>query len=195
VQRKRTQQVRIIGGVLRSRIVRFPTAAGLRPTPDRVRETLFNWLGQDLSDKRCLDLFAGAGALGFEAISRGASEVVMVEKSRVAFSALRENAARLGIERARMVLGDALHFLRASESIGTFDVVFVDPPYESQLVPTVLSLLPKFLAPAGSIYVEGDSSPRTGTPWRVHRQAVAGAVHYCLLKWGIHDQGSLSGDI
>jgi len=194
VRRKGTNRVRIIGGAWRSRVLQFAGAPGVRPTPDRVRETLFNWLGQDLSGCRCLDLFAGAGALGFEALSRGAAEVVMVDDSRAAYGALRENAARLGADRLRLVLGDALNFLALAGS-GTFEVVFVDPPYGSALVPAVLSRLPRVLARGARVYVESDSTLRPDPPWRVRRQAVAGAVHYHLMEWGDHDQGSLSGHV
>ncbi len=186
MQRRLANRVRIIGGAWRSRVLRFAGVPGVRPTPDRVRETLFNWLGQDLAGKRCLDLFAGAGALGFEACSRGAAEVVMVEDSRAAVRALRENAARLGADRIRLVQGDALHFL-AGAGIGTFEVVFVDPPYGSGLVPAVLARLPPALARGAQVYVESDSTVVPEPPWRVRRQAVAGAVHYHLMEWGEHD--------
>jgi 16S rRNA (guanine966-N2)-methyltransferase len=188
-------RVRIIGGAWRSRTLRFPAAAGLRPTPDRVRETLFNWLGQDLSGRRCLDLFAGAGALGFEALSRGATEVVMVECSRAALAALRENAARLGAgARARFVHGDALHFLE-SGGAEAFDVVFVDPPYASGLVAEVLPRLPGRLARGAAVYVESDARVVPAAPWRVRRYARAGAVHYHLIEQGADDDGSLSGHL
>ena len=128
MRQKGSNSVRIIGGEWRSRRIRFPDAAGLRPTPDRVRETLFNWLGQDLTGRRCLDIFAGSGALGFEALSRGAAEVVMVESSRLAWRGLRATADELGAgARLRLVAGDALHFLAAPA--GVFDIVFLDPPY------------------------------------------------------------------
>jgi 16S rRNA (guanine966-N2)-methyltransferase len=187
--------VRIVGGAWRSRRVAFPDAPDLRPTADRVRETLFNWLGQDLAGKRCLDLFAGSGVLGFEALSRGATQVVMVEKSRAAHRALKENAERLGAgARLRLVLGDALHFLAAPGN-GTFDVVFVDPPYGSQLIDAVLARLPGALARGGSAYVESDSPVAPAAPWRVRRQGRAGAVHYHLIEWGGHDDGSLPGHV
>jgi 16S rRNA (guanine966-N2)-methyltransferase len=174
--------------------LRFPAAAGLRPTPDRVRETLFNWLGQDLSGRRCLDLFAGAGALGLEALSRGATEVVMVEHSRAVLAALRENAARLGAgARARFVHGDALHFLESGEEV--FDVVFVDPPYASGLVAEALVRLPGRLARGAAVYVESDARVAPAAPWRVRRSARAGAVHYHLIEWGADDDGSLSGHV
>jgi 16S rRNA (guanine(966)-N(2))-methyltransferase RsmD len=175
--------VRIIGGAWRSRLISFPAERGLRPTPDRVRETLFNWLGQDLSGKRCLDLFAGSGALGFEALSRGAAEVVSVEHSRAAAAALRENAARLDARGWRLVVGDALHFLR-DPGAGRFDVVFVDPPYDSGLAAATLARLPAVLAPGAAVYVESNGPIEPGAPWHVRKQARAGSVHYRLLEIG-----------
>jgi len=189
-------RVRIIGGAWRSRLIRFPADADVRPTPDRVRETLFNWLGQDLTGRRCLDLFAGSGALGFEALSRGAAEVVMVERSRTVLAALRENGARLGAgaPRLRCLLGDALHFLD-SPGEASFDVVFVDPPYGSRLAGEVLARLPVWLARDAAVYIESDSRVAPASPWRVRRHARAGAVHYHLIEWGGHDHGRLSGDV
>lgn len=195
MRRKGTNAVRIIGGAWRSRLVRFPDAADLRPTPDRVRETLFNWLGQDLSGKRCLDLFAGSGALGFEALSRAAAEVVMVETSRAAHSALRESATRLGAgDRLKLVHGDALHFI-ATSGQGEYDVVFVDPPYGSGLAGEALARLPGLLARGGVVYIESESPLALGPPWRARRHGRAGAVHYQLIEWGGHDDGSLSGHV
>src|SRR5690606_16465600 len=118
-------RVRIIAGVHRSRVLRFPERPGLRPTPDRVRETLFNWLGQDLSGRECLDLFAGSGALGFEAVSRHARRVVMVEKDPQAYRALARNAAALGCEaRVELHCADALEFI--GDAGRAFDIVFLD---------------------------------------------------------------------
>src|SRR6187399_1285371 len=129
-------RVRIIAGKWRSRIVKFPAAAALRPTPDRVRETLFNWLGQRLDGLACLDLFAGSGALGFEALSRGAARVVMVEASRESARNLSDNALALGATDLEIVPGDALSYLaRTAES---FDVAFLDPPYASDLAARAL---------------------------------------------------------
>lgn len=175
--------MRIIGGAWRSRLVAFPDAAGLRPTPDRVRETLFNWLGQDLAGKRCLDLFAGSGVLGFEALSRGAREVVMVERSRTVARALRENAARLDARGLRLVVGDALHFL-GDPGAGRFDVVFVDPPYGSGLVAKVMERLPAVLARGAVVYVESDAAVEQNPPWHVRKRGRAGAVHYHLMELG-----------
>src|SRR3972149_8681500 len=117
---RRANTVRIIAGEWRSRLITFPAEAGLRPTPDRVRETLFNWLGQDLAGMRCLDLFGGSGALAFEALSRGAQEVVLVERSAAVVRSLAANAKRLGAQRLRLVSGDALEF--AATAQGQFDV-------------------------------------------------------------------------
>ena len=187
--------MRIIGGAWRGRVLHFPESAGLRPTPDRVRETLFNWLGQSLEGERCLDLFAGSGALGFEALSRGAAEVVMVESSRAAHRALRANAARLGsADRLRLVLGDALHCLNARMK-GEFNVVFLDPPYGSGLLEAALERVPVILAPRGRVYAESDVALAPPKPWRVWRQGRAGAVFYHLLEWRPDGQGSLSGDV
>ena len=179
---KGSNAVRITGGEWRSRVIRVPAAANLRPTPDFVRERLFNWLGQDLSGKRCLDLFAGSGALGFEALSRGAAEVVMVESSRLVHRNLRATADELGAgQRLRLVPGDALHFL-ASPPRG-FDIVFVDPPYASGLAVKVLERLPGALGPGAVVYVESDAAFAAGPGWRVTREGRAGAVHHRLMEW------------
>src|SRR6187397_596042 len=130
-------QVRIIGGTWRSRVIAFAPRADLRPTSDRVRETLFNWLGQDLTGVVCLDLFAGSGALGFEAASRGAARVVMVERDRAACASLKENRDLLGADRIEIVERDALEFLRQDGA--QYDVIFLDPPfsedYRLRLIP------------------------------------------------------------
>ncbi len=158
-----------------------------------MRETLFNWLGQDLTGLSVLDLFAGSGALGFEALSRGAREAVMVESSRPAIAALRDNARVLGADAARIVQADALEFLSTSRE--GFDVAFVDPPYASGLVERVLERLPPVLAEGARVYVE---SARELAPegWNVVRHGRAGAVHFHLLTTGErNDQGGVSGDV
>ncbi len=173
-------RVRIIAGKWRSRIVRFPAAAQLRPTPDRVRETLFNWLGQRLDGASCLDLFAGSGALGFEALSRGAARVVMVERDRRVAEALRESARALDAGGLEVVEGDALAYLgRGGER---FDLAFVDPPYASDLAATALAALPQRMNPAGRAYVEGAAAPLAAPPWRILREDRAGAVRYALYQ-------------
>ena len=173
-------QVRIIGGQWRSRLLRFPDIDGLRPTPDRVRETLFNWLGQDLSGRRCLDLFAGSGVLGFEAASRGAQESVLVERSPIAFKALQENARLLAASGVRLVRADALEFL-ASDT-GAYDVVFVDPPYAMGKREALLGRMRGHLTPGALVYVEGSDALAPPEGWEAHRSARAGAVHYQLLR-------------
>jgi 16S rRNA (guanine(966)-N(2))-methyltransferase RsmD len=193
VRRTRRNTVRIIGGAWRSRILEFPEAADLRPTPDRVRETLFNWLGQNLSGMACLDLFAGSGALGFEALSRGAASAVMVEKDPAALRALRENADKLGAESLTVVRGDALEFSRATRL--RFDVVFVDPPYRLGLQAAALALVRALLAPHGRVYVESASAFEPERGWTVLKSSRAGNVHFHLLTEESDDQGGVSGNV
>ena len=173
-------RVRIIGGEFRSRILRFPPASQLRPTPDRVRETLFNWLGQRLDGLSCLDLFAGSGALGFEAASRGAARVVMVERDRAAARQLRENAAELGAATVRVVEGDALAFLANDRA--AYNVVFLDPPFASDLALRSLEALAPRLAPGGRIYLESAGDVQPPSPWAPVREGRAGAVRYALFE-------------
>jgi 16S rRNA (guanine(966)-N(2))-methyltransferase RsmD len=193
VRRNRANTVRIIGGRWRSRILDFPDFADLRPTPDRVRETLFNWLGQDLSGAACLDLFAGSGALGFEALSRGAVSVVMVEKEPRALAALRDNAKILGAANLTIVRGDALEFARGARS--RFDVVFVDPPYRLGLHAPALALARGLLAEGGRVYVESDTAVESSRDWIVLKHARAGNVHFHLLGRQLDDQGGVSGNV
>lgn len=178
--------VRIIGGQWRRRILSFPEAEGLRPTPDRVRETLFNWLGQDLSGSTCLDLFAGSGALGFEAASRGAQRVVMVEKSPKVLAALETNARLLDAgERVEIVRADAVKFASFLRSAGSrFDVLFLDPPYQQGWVDRVAPLLPDLLAADGVLYVEAEHSLESCGDWRTVRRGRAGQVCYHLMRRG-----------
>ena len=177
-------RVRIIGGLWRSRLIAFPARAELRPTPDRVRETLFNWLGQDLTGRHCLDLFAGSGALGFEAASRGAQRVVMIERDAQTFAALKDNAARLQAHAVEVRLADALEFLRADR--GDYDVVLLDPPFGADYLPKVLAMLPPRLAADGTVYIEAPRALELSGEWEVWRSARAGAVVYQLLKWTGH---------
>ncbi len=173
-------KVRIIGGEWRSRQLQFPDATDLRPTPDSVRETVFNWLGQRLDGKVCLDLFAGSGALGFEALSRGAAQVVMVEKSKRVLEALRANATLLRAENLELVCADALKFL--AKDIRRFDVIFLDPPYRHEMLPKILPLLPDHLAADGVVYAEADSSLELPAGWAFSRSGRAGMAHYYLLR-------------
>jgi 16S rRNA (guanine966-N2)-methyltransferase len=175
--------VRIIGGEWRRRALRFPDAEGLRPTPDRVRETLFNWLGQDLSGRSCLDLFAGSGALGFEAASRGASRVVMVDRSAGVTAALRANAARLAAGRVEIVRADAVEFASSRAAAAPrFDVLFLDPPYNQGWLDRLAPLLPKLLADDGLMYVEAEAALDACGPWRTVRGGRAGQVFYHLMR-------------
>ncbi|MGQ9862063.1 MAG: 16S rRNA (guanine(966)-N(2))-methyltransferase RsmD [Thiobacillaceae bacterium] len=171
--------MRIIGGVWRSRVIDFPDLPGLRPTPDRVRETLFNWLGQRLDGRRCLDLFAGSGALGFEAASRGAAEVVMVERDARAIASLRAQAVKLGAAQVRIVAADGLDFLAGE--CGRFDLILLDPPFDSGQLAPALARAATRLAAGGRIYAEFGKRPDL-TGWRVLREGRAGSSHFCLLE-------------
>jgi 16S rRNA (guanine966-N2)-methyltransferase len=174
-------KVRIIGGELRSRMVSFPAdIPGLRPTPDRVRETLFNWLGQTLYGRSCLDLFAGSGALGFEAASRGAERVVMVEKSRTALRALQDNAKKLGCANVFVHEQDGLEFVSCDTH--KYDVIFLDPPFQSDYMPDLLAILPERLNENGVVYIESGNVKTVPPPWRVIRSGKAGQVRYQLLQ-------------
>ncbi|HEY7760825.1 MAG TPA: 16S rRNA (guanine(966)-N(2))-methyltransferase RsmD [Burkholderiales bacterium] len=172
-------RVRIVGGQWRSRVLRFPDLPGLRPTPDRVRETLFNWLGQDLTGRVCLDLFAGSGVLGLEAASRGAREVVMVERDPQALRALQDNVRMLQAAAVRLVRADALEFIKLDTR--TYDVVFLDPPYAMGGRELLLERVRGRVAPGGMVYVEGPEDVLAPTGWALHRAARAGVVHYQLL--------------
>ena len=185
--------LRVIGGKYRSRLLRVAARPGLRPTPDRVRETLFNWLGQDLSGLACLDLFAGSGALGFEAASRGAARVVMVEKDRVALAELERSRATLGAAQVSIVGGDADAFLAGEKA--RFDVVFLDPPFRQNAVLAVLAKLPPRLSAGARVYVESDAPAAALPPWTELKRARAGRVSYQLLRWDGHDQGGLPRNV
>ena len=176
--------VRIIGGEWRRRVLKFPDAEGLRPTPDRVRETLFNWLGQDMTGLCCLDLFAGSGALGFEAASRGAEKVVMVENSPTVHESLCANGRLLGAgERLQIVRADAVKFASSLCASGArFDVVFLDPPYKKGWLERVEPLLPKLLATDGALYVEAECALDGCGSWRTVRSGRAGQVFYHLMR-------------
>lgn len=145
-----SQQLRIIGGQWRSRRLRFPAVDGLRPTMDRVRETVFNWLQHDIAGARALDAFAGSGALGFEALSRGAKEVVFLEKHPTAALQLRENLEILQAANAQVWAGDALLWLQ--QNLEPFDLVFLDPPFGKDLLQPAIDALR--LLPGALVYVE-----------------------------------------
>ncbi|MCG5496854.1 16S rRNA (guanine(966)-N(2))-methyltransferase RsmD [Ectothiorhodospira variabilis] len=177
-------RLRIIGGQWRSRRLPVPHAPGLRPTPDRVRETLFNWLQPVLPGARCLDLFAGSGALGFEAASRGAARVVVVERDPRLAAHLREQVAALGAEQMEVQARDGLGYLRQCEE--GFDLVFLDPPYRQGLLVDAIECLerPGLLRPGARVYLEHESdasAPKLPEGWEVLRETRAGDVMGVLV--------------
>ncbi|WP_211947084.1 16S rRNA (guanine(966)-N(2))-methyltransferase RsmD [Cupriavidus yeoncheonensis] len=184
--RQAPSQVRIIGGRWKRTMLPVPEAQGLRPTPDRVRETLFNWLGQDLAGLNCLDLFAGSGALGFEAASRGAQAVTLVEFNPRVARQLRDNQYRLDAAQMRVMQGDAFA-IAAQMPDASFDVIFLDPPFAEDWLRPALEHAARLLRPGGAVYVETDRS-LTGADapvpasLEIVRQARAGAVHFHLLQ-------------
>ncbi|WP_313951244.1 16S rRNA (guanine(966)-N(2))-methyltransferase RsmD [Accumulibacter sp.] len=178
--------LRIIGGEWRRRILRFPDSPGLRPTPNRVRETLFNWLGNDLTGLDCLDLFAGSGALGFEAASRGAARVVMVDDSPKVVAALELNARALGAgKRLEIVRSDAVRF--ATSAGPRYDVLFLDPPFNQGWIDRLAPTMPTILAQDGVIYAEAERLLAGCGSWRTVRQGKAGQVFYHLMRRGEAD--------
>jgi 16S rRNA (guanine966-N2)-methyltransferase len=179
------RELRVVGGSLRGRKWTFPDVPGLRPTPDRVRETLFNWLSPHIAGMRVLDLFAGSGALAFEALSRGAASATLVESDRAAAAELTATAKRFGLAQARIENADALGVVRAAAP-GSYDVVFLDPPFAAGLLTPVLMLLGQreVLAAGGFCYMEtAADSPLPPLPagWQPHRGGKAGEVGYHLL--------------
>jgi len=172
-------RVRIIGGRFRGRVIRFPPAAGLRPTPDRVRETLFNWLGQDLTGLRTLDLYAGSGALTLEALSRGAESAVAVDRNPGLVTALIETAKTFGAAGLEAHAADARRHL--SKDAGRYDVIFLDPPFTSDEWSWLLPACEQRLAGAGYIYAEAGRELGASGGLAVWRHAKAGAVHYHLF--------------
>ncbi|MEX1080458.1 MAG: 16S rRNA (guanine(966)-N(2))-methyltransferase RsmD [Halofilum sp. (in: g-proteobacteria)] len=182
--KRRGNGVRIIGGAWRGRRIHFPAAPGLRPTSDRRRETLFNWLSGDLEGARCLDLFAGSGALGFEAASRGAAEVVLVEASREVAAALAANGRGLAAEHLRVVHARAARYLTRDPE--PFDLVFIDPPFQQPelAADTLERLTGGWLAPGARVYLEVAAHglrPAIPSGWRVAREATGGDAHALLF--------------
>jgi 16S rRNA (guanine966-N2)-methyltransferase len=182
--------VRIIGGGWRGRRVNFPDIPGLRPTPDRVRETLFNWLQHDIAGARCLDLFAGSGALGLEALSRGAKELVFVEQAVAASRALSEQLIRLGAGRVgRVVEMGAARYLRTPAPQGSppFDIVFLDPPFGRGLLAEYVPMLDSgnWVRPGGLVYLENEKTegaPALPSRWEMLKSKSAGEVGYHLAR-------------
>ena len=177
--------MRIIAGLWRGRRLRFPSAMELRPTPDRVRETLFNWLQGTIVDARCLDLFAGSGALGFEAASRGAAEAVLVERDPRVAAALRESAASFATQRLAILAADAFAYLQGPPR--PFDVVFLDPPFGAGRLAELCTLLEQgaWLAPRAWIYLENAASDvlvPLPQGWEAVRETRAGEVRGVLAR-------------
>ena len=178
-------KLRIIGGQWRSRILRFPQARDLRPTPDRIRETLFNWLRNDIPNSRCLDLFAGSGALGFEAASRGADTVWMVEKHRHIVQSLLHNANALEATRVNITQSDAIEFIEQCET--QFDIIFVDPPYRRNEVSEISRTISQssLLNSDTKIYIESPTSIDQNTlpsGWCIVKEKRCGQVHSTLIE-------------
>lgn len=172
-------KVRIVGGTHRSRLITVPDAIGLRPTPDRVRGTLFNWLGQDLQGLNCLDLFAGSGALGFEAASRGATSVVMVEFAPRVMGHLRTTLSQLQFNNVRLLATDGLNFLQTT--VEQFDVVFLDPPYRQNWLERLAPYLHRVLGPDARVYVEAEHAVPALAGLKQTKTGRAGQVHYQLF--------------
>jgi 16S rRNA (guanine(966)-N(2))-methyltransferase RsmD len=179
------REVRIIGGHWRRSKLPVADRPGLRPTPDRVRETLFNWLGADLDGWRCLDAFAGSGALGFEAGSRGASEVVMLERDRSLAASLNQSRERLKATTLRIECADALGWM-ASCAPQRFELVFIDPPFDANLFAPALAAAARLFVPDGFVYLEADREFGTDEiaplGLALHRHLRAGQVHAHLLR-------------
>jgi 16S rRNA (guanine(966)-N(2))-methyltransferase RsmD len=179
------QEVRLISGAWKRSKLPVADRPELRPTPGRVRETLFNWLGQDLSGWRCLDAFAGSGALGFEAASRGAAEVVLLERDRTLVQSLERSRQRLQAGTLRIEATDALAWM-ARCAPQRFELVFVDPPFDARLFDAALAAAVRLLVPQGFVYLEADREftaeqvARLGL--RPHRHGRAGAVHFHLFQ-------------
>ena len=210
-KKSNTNQIRINAGVWRSRVIKFADGDGLRPTPDRVRQTLFNWLGQELTGKTCLDLFAGTGALGFEAASRNAKSVTMIELASSAIAALRQNLALLNGSDSKLngfaIQDSKLNGFAIQDSklngfelpkniqilqqdalqflannVENFDVIFCDPPYNKGWLDKLLPQLKQHLAPNGMAYVEAEFELTSSEDWQVKKSGKAGAVYYHLLS-------------
>jgi 16S rRNA (guanine966-N2)-methyltransferase len=178
-------EVRIIGGQWKRSKLSVLAKPGLRPTPDRVRETLFNWLGQDLSGLRCVDAFAGSGALGFEAASRGAQDVLLIEQDAQLIATLQSNKTRLKADTLRIQRGDGIAILRSMPK-ASVDVIFLDPPFDSGLFLESIQAAAAIISAQGAIYLEApeswDDEKLAPLGLRVIKQGKAGAVQFHLLS-------------
>lgn len=177
------QTVRIIGGKYRGKKLAFPVVEGLRPTPDRVKETLFNWLMHDIQNARCLDAFAGSGALGFEAMSRGAAEVMMLEQSAIVVNHLKKLMSSFSEENIRLWHGDALAYLKKESN--HFDIIFLDPPFSASLLLQCIENIEKSacLRQGGLLYIEAPNALHLAeSVWIQRKTKRAGQVFYMLFE-------------
>ena len=182
-------QVRLIAGTWRGRKISFTAIPGLRPTPDRVRETLFNWLQFDLVGKRCLDLFAGSGVLGIEAASRGAAEVSLVESHPVAIEQLQQNLATLKADNIEIVTQDATRFLD-QKAQQRYDIIFLDPPYQMRVLEACINKIEQnqWLSEQGTLYFESlrqDAAIELSSAWTLTHEKTAGQIRYYLATLSI----------
>lgn len=177
-------EVRIIGGVWKRSRLAVPDLPGLRPTPSRVRETLFNWLGRDLAGWRCLDAYAGSGALGLEAASRGAAEVILLERDPARVDDLRRVCLRLGATQVRVLCADALAWMARPPPGAGFDLVLLDPPFEARVFDAALAAAAPLLRPGGLVYLEADAEHGAADLPGLQRlrHLRAGAVHAHLMQ-------------
>ena len=185
-KKKHKSSVRIIGGTWRRRKILFPHELGLRPTGDRIRETLFNWLQPNIVDANCLDLFAGSGSLGLEAKSRGCASSTLIEKNKNAITCLRNTIESLGAS-VDLVNNDALEYLTSTQFTKKFDIVFIDPPFDSNLHESVIQVLEEkhLLNVDAKIYVENDANASellVPKNWSLIRNQVAGQVRFMLYS-------------
>jgi 16S rRNA (guanine966-N2)-methyltransferase len=181
-------RLRIVAGIWRSRVLEVADVPGLRPTAERVRETLFNWLTPEIIGKHCLDLYAGTGALGLEALSRGAGGVTLVESSPVALACLRRNVSKLGAREAKIEASDAITYLKRCAA-QSFDVVFLDPPFGTGRLADLCALLKEkeLLKSGAKVYLEQDRAaalPLLPGGWSVLKEKTAGNVRYALVATG-----------
>ncbi len=183
-----SQTLRIIGGEWRGRLLRFAAVEGLRPTPNRVRETLFNWLREEIGGATCLDLFAGSGSLGFEALSRSAARAILIERDAKACRSLVENARMLQAGNAEIHQTSAWDWLRQTrQPPASIDIVFLDPPFAGGLLPRACETLEHsgLLAAGARVYLESETKldpRRLPGNWRIGKSASAGEVHYFLAN-------------
>ena len=185
-RRGKDNQVRIIGGIHRSRMIHFPDQDGLRPTSDRIKETLFNWIQNEVGNATCVDLFAGSGSLGIEALSRGAKSVHFVESAAEAVKSINENLAELGLEQAVVSCANVETWLKESAPQDFFDLVFIDPPYADQKLSSICELVSaaQCIKSGGKVYLENNaelSLQSMPESWRLLKQKKAGQVHFYLF--------------